>query len=110
MPKIAKKKKSRKLGRPKKQTPDLANDLFEIDRNPPPPGRQPTEILQVLFQRADRTIAELNNGEAFIFPIAHKTALKRHLDETYQEEKFTFAKVNGNDTVIRVYKFTLKKK
>lgn len=109
MAKAAKKKKGRPAS-PKKENPNPAIDLIAIETAPPPQWlRVPSPEQVAVLKKIDEVVPKVKVGQAFIIPAKNRALIKKHLATNFPTERFAFHLVNGNDSVLRVYKNEYKK-
>lgn len=82
----------------------LKGDLFEIEKNPPPPIRPTNEQVKAFWEKLERTVKQTPKGGAFVIPTATKGAAQRFLVTNYPNDKFRYFIIADNVEMTRVYK------
>lgn len=105
---MAKKSKpAKKRGSKPRNTvaPDFAGtDTFEIEVAPPPAHlRGNNQEALIFFTKVERTVADLQVGQAFLIPSVQRASCRRYLKNNMPDKVFLINPVAGNDKVVRVY-------
>lgn len=104
MPKQKKTAPKKRGPKPKTTQPTDHTGTFEIEATPPPLIRGITAEKQRLYDRLDATVTNTAIGQAFIIPALNRNSVESCLKRTYTGDRWAFAKVAGNDAVLRVYR------